>query len=546
MIRWRTGYDRGRLRSDAIAGVSLAAFAIPESIAYATLAGLPPGAGLYCYLVGGMGYALFGTSRALAVGPTSALALLLASSLAPLAHGDAARYGLLTAATAVTVGILCIVGRVVHVGVVMSFVSTVVLTGFAAGAGAFIVTTQLPSVFGLPGETGNAFSRLASFIAALPHLDPASTVLGLGAIATLVALRRRFPGRPTTLIVVVVVLVLMHVDAIAQLGIRVVGPIPNGLPRPAFPLAGLDLSELRGLFPVAAACFVLAYVETLTTGRTLAHDRGDVVDPQAELVALGAANVAAGTFAGMPVSGGMSQSAVNDLAGARTPAALLFTSLALAIVLLALASFFSAMPVPLLGAIVIVAALHVARFDRVATVWRETRAEFWVAVFAAVAVLAFGLLDGVLLAVAFSLVMVLVRASRPTVAVIGEFPNTTMYVNVALNPEAVVTPGVLAVRVLGPWQFFNAGFIRRSVLRLVESLADPPAVVVIDFSASPTLDFEAIETLKTIDDELAARGIRLQLARLYDETVRALADARLREPIDPHRTVHDVVEAYRR
>jgi SulP family sulfate permease len=545
-LLWLPAYGRDALRGDLFAGLSLAAFAIPESIAYATLAGLPPVTGLYCYLVGGVGYALFGTSRRVAIGPTSAIALLLASSLLPLAHGDVARYALLAAATATLVGIIGVVGRLVRIGSVVTFLSTVVTTGFTAGAALFIASTQLPKLFGLPDGSGNFFERIGALVQAAPQAHLPSVVLGVGAVAALLLLARRFPGRPTTLAVVVVVLILMHVGAVGHLGIRIVGHIPNGLPWPSLPLAAVSGNDLQQLLPIALACFILSFVETITTGNTLAAAHGDVIDPEQELLALGAANLTTGAFGGLPVSGGISQSAVNDLAGARSPLALVITSGAIALVLLYLAAFFSVTPDPLLGAIVVVAAIRLVRVKHIVEVWSASRHEFWVAIFAAIAVLATGLLYGVGLAVVFSLLMVLVRASRPIIAVLGELPGTTTYVNVARNPDAVRQPGVLAVRVLGPWQFFNAAFIRSCILQLVDAAPDKLGLVVIDFSASPTLDIESVGMLKTIDDELRARGIRLRLARLYDETANKLRRMHnLREPFDSHETVHDVVASYR-
>lgn len=533
------------LRADAIAGLSLAAFAIPESIAYATLAGLPPVAGLYCYLVGGIAYALFGTSRQVAVGPTSAIALLIASSLMPLANGDLARYALLASATASLVGVFSIIGRFVRVGYVVNFISVVVLTGFKTGAAFYIASTQLPKIFGVPGGSGSFFERMAALGAQLPQANLPSVVLGLAAVAALLLLAHRFPGRPTTIAVVAAILLLMHTDALAHLGIALVGRIPNGLPAPGVTLLALSSSNIGQLTPIALACFILAYVETITTGRSFAEAHGDVVDSDEELLALGAANVAVGVFHGFPVSGGMSQSAVNDLAGARSPVSLVVTSGTVAVVLLYLAAFFSATPEPLLGAIVVVAAIHLVRVDDIVKVWRSSRHEFWVAAFAAIAVLATGLLDGVMWAVAFSLLMVLARACRPEIAVLGELPGTTMYVNVEFNPNAIVAPGVLAVRTYGPWEYFNIAYIRGRILRLVDAAPSKLGLVVIDFSASPSLDVQSVAMLKTMEGDLESRGIRLQLARLYDETANKLRRTHdLREGFDPHQSVHDIVTNY--
>ena len=547
VLRWLTGYGPLILRADLIAGLSLAAFAIPESIAYATLAGLPPAAGLYCYLVGGVAYAVFGTSPRLAIGPTSAIALLLASSLQPLAGGDSARYALLAAATAILVGVISIVGRFVRVAYAVNFISKVVLTGFKAGAALFIASTQLPKVFALPDGSGSFFERVWALGIQVPHAHLPSVLLGGGAIAALFLLARRFPGRPTTLGVVATILVLMHTDVMRNLGIRIAGHIPDGLPAPATTLAGLGWADTQALLPVALACFILAYVESTTVAEGYAQSRGDVIDTDQELVALGAANIAVGAFQGFPVSGGLSQTAVNDLSGARSPMALVATSATVGIVLLFFAGFFSVTPQPLLGAIVVVAAIHLFDVKSLAKIWQSSRHEFWVAVFSAIAVLTTGLLEGVLFAVVFSLLMIVSRTTRPEIAVLGELPGTTMYVNVLYNADAVVPAGVLAVRIFGPWYYYNAGYIRQQLLRLVDTAPVKPQLVVIDFSASPSIDVSSAGTLKMIEDDLCARKAQLRLARLYDETANKLRRTHdLAAAFDSHESIHDIVTAYQK
>jgi high affinity sulfate transporter 1 len=546
VLSWLPGYRRTLLRADVIAGLSLAAFAIPESIAYATLAGLPAVTGLYCYLVAGIAYALFGTSRQIAVGPTSAIALLVASSLMPLAGGDVARYAVLAAATATLVGCCCIVARLLQVGFLVNFISTVVLSGFRAGAALYIASTQLPKVFGVADGSGSFFERIGKLLMQLPHAHVPSVILGVGAIAALLFLAHRWPGRPTTIVVVGGILLLMHVDAIARLGIHIAGHIPNGLPVPSLAVLALPSTDLKTLIPVALACFTLAYVETIATARTLALAHGDPIDPDRELIALGAANLATGSFGGFPVSGGMSQSAVNDMAGARSPFALVVNSASIAIVLAFLAAFFSAIPDPLLGGIVVVAAVHLLHFDDIKKIWASSRHEFWVMAFAVIAVLTSGLLDGVIWAVAFSLMMVVARACRPEIAVLGELPGTTIYVNVAYNPTATIADGALAIRTFGPWYYFNAMYIRQQLLRLVDGSPVHLNVVVIDFSASPMLDVQSVGTLKAIEDDLQARGARLLLARLYDETTNKLLRTHdLHAHFESHQSVHDLVERYR-
>lgn len=443
------------------------------------------------------------------------------------------------------VGVISIAGRFIRIGYVVNFISGVVLSGFKAGAALFIASTQLPQIFAVDGGSGNFFERMWALGVQLPQAHLPSVLLGAATIAALFVLARRFPGRPTTFGVVAAILIVMHTGALRHLDIRVAGHIANGLPVPTPSLLSLTSSDLQALLPIAFACFVLAYVESIATVQSFAQSRGDVIDPDQELVALGAANLTVGAFQGFPVSGGLSQTAVNDFAGARSQMALVATSAAIAIVLLFFAAFFAQTPQPLLGAIVVVSCGYLFDGAALAKIWRSSRHEFWVAIFSAVAVLATGLLEGVLWAVVFSLLMIVSRTTRPEIALLGELPGTTRYVNVNYNPTAVVPNGVLVARIYGPWYYYNAGYIRQEVLRLVDAALVKPRLVVIDFSASPSLDVSAVAMLKTIEDEMKVRGIQFRLARLYDETANKLRRTRdLAQAFDPHESVHDIVTVY--
>ncbi len=450
---------------------------------------------------------------------------------------------MLAAATATLVGAFCLVAFLLRLAYLVNFISSVVLTGFKTGAALYIASTQLPKLFGLPGGNGEFFPRIAAVALHLSATHVPSLVLGAIALTLLLVLNARWPGRPTTIAVVAAVLVAMHADPVAHLGIHIAGAIPNGLPVPSLPLALLSAPDLRAIVPVALACFVLSYVETIATARSLAEMHGDQIEPGRELLALGASNLATGTFAGMPVSGGMSQSAVNDVGGARSRFALVVTSAAVALALTSFATLFSAVPDPLLGAIVVMAAIHLIRPDELRQLWNASRHEFLLAVFAAFAVLVSGLLGGVVSAAIASLLIVLIRTSRPEIAVLGIDPVSGHYVNLAYNVGARIPEGVLAVRAFGPWYFFNANYIHDHILGLVAAgRPAPPRVVVIDFSASPVLDVQSIQTLATIDADLRARGIRVGLAHLYDETADELRRAhRFESAFASHEDIASIV-----
>ena len=363
---WLRSYRTKNFTVDLVAGLSLAAFVIPESLAYASLAGLPPVTGLYCYLVAGIAYALFGSSRQLAVGPTSSLAIVVAAGVASVT-GDPSHFIALASAIALLVGLVAIGGRYLGLANAAYFISDPVLAGFKTGAALYIASTQLPKLFGVEGGAGNFFERVAHVAAVLPETHIASLIVGVAAIALFITCDRLFPGRPTTLVVVIAAIAVTSAFHLDKIGIKIVGALPHGLP-PLGPPA-IAAAEISALIPLALACFVLAYGEAISVARSFAQKHGYDIDPEQELTALGAANIATGLAHGFPVAGGMSQSAVNDMGGASSPFALVVTSIAIALTLLFFAGFFHNLPEPVLGAIVLMAPENVkaaasARFNK--------------------------------------------------------------------------------------------------------------------------------------------------------------------------------------
>ena len=543
-LRWVPAYSKRRFGLDLIAGLSLAAFVIPESLAYASLAQLPPVTGLYCYLVAGIVYALFGTSGQLAVGPTSALAIVLASSVAAMGGDDPSRAIAIGSAVALMVGMICVAGRFVGLANAAYFISDPVLIGFKTGAALYIASTQLPKLFGLEGATGNFFSRVAHVAVSLPETHVPSLLFGLVAIALFMAFERVFPGRPTTLIVVIVAVAMMTVFGLSESGIKIVGDLPSGLPGISVPT--INASDISALIPVALACFVLAYGETISVARSFAQKYDYEINPEQELMALGAANIATGMAHGFPVAGGMSQTAVNDMGGATSPVALIVTSGAIALTLLFFASFFHNLPEPVLGAIVLMAASHLVRFEELRRLLIQSRAEFWTSMVACVGVLFFGLLNGLLLAAVGSLVMLIAQTSRPMVVVVGRERSTGHFVSRARNPDASDTPGALVVRSASTWLYFNAEHIRRQIVDMIDGTPAGIRTVVLDFSSVPAIDITAGTILRGLVRTLKDRGIRIELAELHDEVVETLKIIDAEHDLGPvvaHRTIEDCLAA---
>lgn len=508
-VRWLGGYQAAWLPGDVVAGVTLAAYAIPVSLAYASLAGLPPQVGIYGYLLGGLGYALLGSSRQLAVGPTSAISLMIAASVAPMAEGDAERYVQIASLAAFTVAGLCLLAWLFRLSVLVTLISDSILVGFKIGAGLTIAMTQLPSLFGIAGGGHNFFERVYLLVGQLGHIQLVVLAMGAVAIAVLLMGERWLPGRPVALAVVALSIFLATVLGLPAIGVPVTGNIPEGLPTLAGP--ALRLRDVEGIVPLAAGCLLLAYIEGVSAARTFAAKHGYDLDPRQEFLGIGAANLGAALGHGYPVAGGLSQSAVNDKAGAHTPLALLAASTTLALCLLFLTGLLENLPKAVLAAVVLTAILGLFDFRGLLYMWRVSRMDFYAATIAIMGVLLLGILQGILLAALISILLLLARASRPHVALLGRVPGTNSYSDLARHPENEPLGSVIACRPEASLLYVNAGYVLETVMASVLKNRSKIRAVVCDLSASPYLDLAGARILHALHDELAAQGIALQI-----------------------------------
>jgi high affinity sulfate transporter 1 len=508
--RWLSEYKPAWLPHDALAGVTLAAYAIPVSLAYANLAGLRPQVGVYGYLLGGLGYALLGSSRQLAIGPTSAISLMIAATVGAMAGGDAQRYAEIASLAAFVVALMCAIAWLFQLSTLVRLVSDSILTGFKAGAGLTIALTQLPSLLGVPGGGENFFERAVLLVGQLGQTHLLVLAIGLIAVALLLFGERLLPGRPVALGVVVISIVAASVFGFSALGVATTGQIPAGLPALHGP--ALRLHDVEGIVPLAAGCLLLAYVEGVSAARTFAAAHGYALDVRQELLGLGAANLAAGLGQGYPVAGGLSQSAVNDRAGARTPLALIFASVTLAVSLLFLTDFLENLPKAVLAAVVLTAIRGLLDFPALFGMWRVSRLDFYGAIAAFVAVLLLGILQGILLAAAASVLMLLARASFPNVAFLGRVPGRDSYSDLARHPENEALPGVIAFRPETSLLYINADSVLQSVLARFQATGPAKVhLVVCDLSAAPYVDLAGSRMLHKLTDELAAFGVPLRI-----------------------------------
>jgi SulP family sulfate permease len=508
VLTWLRAYQPKWLRADLIAGVTLAAYLMPAGLADASLANVPPEAGLYACLFSGLVFWLFCSSRHTAVTVTSAISVLVGASLGDLAGGDASRFWALASCTALIVGVIALIAWLARAGVIVNFISESVLVGFKCGIALFIASTQLPKLFGFKGAPGDFWERSGYFFSHLPETNGASLLLGLCALVLLLLGKRLLKNKPVALFVVIAGILAAASMHLGKFGVKLLGEVPQGMP--PFGLPAIHASDLNDLLPLALACFLLGAVESAAIGRMFAAKHGYRFDANQELLGIGGANVMAGLGHGFPVSGGMSQSLVNESGGARTPLSGLIAAILMLLIVLFVSGALRYLPQPVLAAIVLMAVIGLFKLSALKHFWRADREEFVVAIAALLGVLSSGLLRGVLIGAVISLVQLLRRASRPHVAFLGRIPGTRRFSDRARHPDNELIPGVLIFRPESGLVYFNVDNVCDAILSRVSVEPTPPKLVVLDLSAAPRVDLQSAHALAGMADELTATGIRFQ------------------------------------
>ena len=508
VLDWLPAYQSKWLRSDLIAGITLAAYLMPAGLADASLANLPPQAGLYACLFSGFVFWLFCSSRHTAITVTSAISVLVGASLGDLAGGDAARFWALASCTALIVGVLALIAWLAKAGVIVNFISESVLVGFKCGIALFIASTQLPKLFGFKGSHGDFWERSGYFFSHLGDTNSASLLLGISALILLLLGKRFLKNKPVALFVVIAGILVASTMDLGTLGVKVLGEVPQGLP--PFGLPAVHLSDLNDLLPLALGCFLLGTVETAALGRMFAVKHGYRFDPNQELLGIAGANMMAGLGHGFPVSGGMSQSLVNESGGARTPLSGFIAALLTLLIVLFLSAVLRDLPQPVLAAIVLMAVTGLFKLSALKHLWRADRAEFVVAMAALLGVLGSGLLRGVMIGAVISLVQLLRTASRPHVAFLGRIPGSRRFSDRQRHPDNELIPGALIFRPESGLVYFNVDHVCRTILDRVSTEPKLPQLLVLDLSAAPRVDLQSAEALGNLSKELTAKGIRFQ------------------------------------
>jgi high affinity sulfate transporter 1 len=542
---WLRTYQTAWLKPDLVAGLTLAAYLLPAGLGNASLAGLPPEAGIYTCLFAGLVFWVFCSSRQTVITSTSALSLLIGASVGALSGGDPARHAALAAMAALLTAAIALVAWMARAASAAEFFSETVLIGFKAGIALQLASTQLPKLLGIPGTHGDFPELVAHLRRQAGSAHGLSLLVGGTALAILIAGRTFLKNRPVAFLVLVGGIAAGRVFDLDAHGVKLLGTVPQGLP--ALGVPDVSRADVNTLLPIALACFVLGAVETIAIGRMFGQRRGHRLENGQELLALGAANLAAGLGQGFPVSGGMSQSVVNESAGARTP----LSGLVAAVVTLLVAVFATGLlrnlPQPVVAAVVLAAVTGLIDVRALRRVWRFSRREFLVAMTALAGVLGAGPANGVLLGATISIVLLLGQAARPRVVELGRVPGTAVFVDRSRNADCERTPGVLVVRCESSLLYFNASHVRDRVMEMVTERGGGLGLVVFFLGAVPRIDLSGTELLHDLQTTLDRRGIELRLANVYGEVGDALRRSGLGQahsPIESDQTVDAAISAW--
>jgi SulP family sulfate permease len=541
------GYHRSWLRGDLLAGVTVAAYLVPQVMAYAEVAGLPAIAGLWASIGPLVAYAILGSSRQLSVGPESSTALITAVAVSALVSGgDQQTYAATAAALALAVSAICLVCWLARLGFLANLLSHPVLIGYMAGIAGLMIVSQLGKITGIAVEGRTILSELRSFVTQLDQIQWPTLLVSAATFVLLVAFDRLLPRWPGPLIAMVIAAVAVAVLHLEREGVAIVGSIPRGLPPASIPdFSSIDLSRL---LPAALGVTIVAYSDNVVTGRAFAARRREEIDARQEFLALGAANVSAGLLSGFPVSSSGSRTVLGDAMGSRTQLYSLVTAAMVLLTTLFLGPALSTFPMAALGAVVVFAALKLIDFTELRRIARFRRSELFLALATTASVLIFDVLYGIAVAVVLSILDLLRRIARPHDGVLGFVPGLAGMHDVDDYSAGRQMPGLLVYRYDAPLFFANAEDFKRRALAAVDG-ADPPVEwFLLNAEANTEVDLTAVDALEDVRQTLTDRGIVFALARVKYDLREILAPAGFIDRVGEDRifpTLPTAVDAYR-
>jgi high affinity sulfate transporter 1 len=555
VLRWLPGlravraYQRQWLAADVVAGIVLTTLLVPQGMAYAELAGLPPITGLYTSIMCLLGYAVFGPSRILVLGPDSSLGPMIAATILPLAgaNGDPKRAVALASLLALMVAGIMIIGAVAKIGFIADLISKPTMIGYMNGLALTILVGQLPKLFGFKIEAEGLIGEISGFFRGLAHGEAvaAAAVVGIAGIALILVLQRWLPAVPAVLVMVVLAILATTVFDLAAHDVSLVGVLPRGFPPLTIP--HVRAADLAPLFGGALGIALVSLADTISTASAFAARTGQEINGNQEMIGIGAANLAAGLFQGFPVSTSGSRTAVAERSGAKTQLAGVTGAVLIIIMIVALPGLFRNLPQPALAAVVITASLSLADIPGTVRLWRQRRTECLLSIAAFLGVALLGVLPGIAIAVGLSILNVFRRAWWPYSTELGKVDELGGYHDVHSHPDARHVPGLVIYRFDGPLFFANAKTFRDEVLRLADA-DPPPAWIVIAAEPMTDVDTTASDVLEELDEKLHARGISLVFAELKDGSRRKIERYGLTRMIDPRHfypSIESAVEAFK-
>ncbi|MGV2427842.1 UNVERIFIED_CONTAM: SulP family inorganic anion transporter [Pseudomonas aeruginosa] len=551
LARWVPGLDsllhyrRAWFRPDVQAGLSVAAIQIPTAIAYAQIAGFPPQVGLYACILPMLIYALIGSSRQLMVGPDAATAAMVAAAITPLAAGDPQRLVDLSMIVAIMVGLFSIVAGLARAGFIASFLSRPILVGYLNGIGLSLLVGQLGKLFGYEAATSGFVAGILALLENLLHIHWPTLILGSLSLLLMALLPRRFPQLPGALCGVLLASLAAALLGLDRYGVELLGEVPAGLPQLSWPQT--SLAELKSLLRDATGITVVSFCSAMLTARSFAARHGYSINANHEFVALGLANIGAGVSQGFAISGADSRTAVNDMVGGKTQLVGVVAALVIAATLLLLNKPLGWVPMPALGAVLLLAGWGLIDVQALKGFWKLSRFEFSLCLLTTVGVLSVGVLPGIFVAVSIAVLRLLYYTYRPSDAVLGWMHGIDGQVELAKYPQATTLPGLVIYRFDAPLLFFNADYFKQRVLAVVDG-SERPNAVLLNAEAMTNLDISGLATLHEVQQILKAQGVHLSLARVTGQTLDLLQRSSMLGEIKPplvFSSVRSGVSAYR-
>jgi sulfate permease, SulP family len=528
-LRVARTYERRWLWADLFAGVTIFAMLVPQGIAYAQLAGVAPEVGLYTAIGGLVGYALFGSSRRLMIGPESTTALMVATAVAPFAAGDSACFALLVTLMALLIGVITLVAGLARFGFLADFVSRPILVGYITGVAIIMIVSQLGKLFGIPIKSEDFILQIVELF---PHLEQTSMltlVIGLVLLIFLLVLRRFAPRVPGGLIVVVVMTIISAILHLDTYGVAVVGPLTPGLPKLELP--DVSLIDVWNLLPSSLILTLIVFTDAVLTARAFAEKHGEKVNASRELIGLGAANIASGLLQGFPAGASQSRAAVDESAGGKTQLVGIVAAALVVAFLLWFTHLLENLPQMVLAVIIIAAAINLIEVKPLQQVYRVRRVEFFLALVTLIGVLSIGVMAGILVAVLLALIVVIGRISRPHDAVLGSVKGVDGYQDIEAYANSETEPGLIVYRFDAPLFFANADYFLTQVQELIDEASPSIEWLLIDAEAIVDIDVTAVEALSKLQSELERKGVIMAIARASQPLQEILKRAGLTERI---------------